>query len=124
MAEGKQCVRIGPCALSCRDLVSQRTLIRIFRAFASLGFDDNRWFSTEDLRALLAIADRDEAKMRADLLAVQARLTMGQSQGFHHESEKKKFEKDAAKLQAELDHLAEDTSLYKEELSRRSPHNS
>jgi hypothetical protein len=93
--------------------------LRLFRAFASLGFDDRRWFSTEDLRALVAIADRDESKKSADLLAVKAKLTLGQSQGFHHESERKKLERDLARLQAELENLLEDTKAYKEELSRR-----
>src|SRR5262245_34629966 len=82
--------------------------LRIFRAFASLGFDDHCWFSSGDLRALVAVADRDEAKHQADLLAVRAKLKVGESQGFHHESEKKKLEEEAARLEEVLAKLAEE----------------
>jgi hypothetical protein len=93
--------------------------LRIFRAFASLGFDDHRWFSSDDLRALVAVADRDEAKHNADLLTVRARLKLGESQGFHHESEKKKLEKEGTRLEEVLAKLREQIAPFRGELARR-----
>lgn len=78
-----------------------------------------RWFSSDDLRALVAVADRDESKSRTDLLAVQAKLKVGQSQGFHHESERKKLEKEAARLEEVLVKLAQEITPFREELARR-----
>jgi hypothetical protein len=93
--------------------------LRIFRAFASLGFDDHRWFSSDDLRALVAVADRDEAKHKVELLAVDAKLKVGQSQGFHHESEKKKLERERARLEEILAKLGEEIGPFREELAGR-----
>src|SRR5262249_32576213 len=46
----------------CRDLH-----VRIFNAFASLGFDDYGWFSTVDLKALVDQGLLDLANLEADL---------------------------------------------------------
>jgi hypothetical protein len=94
--------------------------VRHFRAFASLGFDDHGWFSTDDLRVLVAVADKDEKKLQADLAAITARLELGQSQGFHHESEKKKHEKDAAAVIAKIAELSEKIAPYRVELAKRT----
>jgi len=93
--------------------------VRQFRAFASLGFDDHRWFTTDDLRALIAVAKKDEANLRADLANATAKLEMGQSQGFHHPSEKAKHESESQRVQQKIDKLIAATAPYKDELARR-----
>jgi hypothetical protein len=82
-------------------------------------FDDHRWFSSDDLRVPVAVADRDEAKHKAELLAVEAKSRVGQAQGFHHESEKKKLEKELARLEEVLAKLGEEITPFREELARR-----
>jgi hypothetical protein len=93
--------------------------LRIFRSYASLGFDDHGWYSTEDLRALVAVAERDESQKQTELYAIQAKLKMGQSQGYHHPSERKKNDEDERKLSKALSNLRSQLQPYKEELMRR-----
>jgi hypothetical protein len=93
--------------------------LRIFRAFASLGFDDNAWFSTDDLRTLVMAADRDIKQLEADLSNIQLKLQAGGTQGFTHETARGKLENEQAKLQKKIDALREKTSPFREELNRR-----
>lgn len=93
--------------------------LRLFRAFASLGFDDLRWFSTEDLRALVSVASRDDAKLKAELAEHQAKLQVGLSQGSLHESAKKKFDKDVLEVQTKIADLTTRITPYTAEMSRR-----
>jgi hypothetical protein len=93
--------------------------MRHFRAFASLGFDDHGWFSTDDLRALMAVANRDEANLMAELAGTQAKLQIGFSQSSLHDSAKKKLEEDCAKTQKKIDELSERIGPFKAELTRR-----
>jgi len=94
--------------------------VRLVRAFASLGFDDHRWFSTEDLSVLIALAERDESKQRTALLEIEAKLKLGQTQGFQHDSQRKKLEEDAAKAKIDLETLLARSQPYKEELASRN----
>ena len=41
--------------------------LRIFRAFASLGFDDRQWFSNNDLKMICSVAALEESKARIAL---------------------------------------------------------
>jgi hypothetical protein len=94
--------------------------IRLTRAFASLGFDDHAWFSTEDLQTCVSFADRDEAKKDADLQDARARLQLLEGQGTQHPSTKFKVEKEVQQLQSELTQLKSETQPYRIELARRT----
>ncbi len=95
--------------------------LRIFRAFASLGFDDHAWFSTDDLRTLIMAADRDLRRLEAELCDIQLQLHAGGTQSFIHGAEKKKLESKQAELQKKIDALQKKASPFREELNRRSP---
>lgn len=94
--------------------------LRLFRAFASLGFDDNAWFSTEDLRTVIMAADRDVKRLEADLSEVQLQLQAGATQGFTHEAERKKLEKNQVGLREKIDALQKKVNPFREELKQRS----
>jgi hypothetical protein len=94
--------------------------LRLFRAFASLGFDDHRWFPDDDLRALVAVADRDESQKKTALLDARAKLELGNAQGFPHESVKARCEADQAKCEKDLQKLIDEITPYRKELERRS----
>ena len=93
--------------------------VRIFRAFASLGFDDHQWFPVEDLRTVVMLAERDEARINADLLAVQVKLQAGTSQAFSHDSERKKLETSEADLRKKLEKIQKEAKPYCDELAKR-----
>jgi hypothetical protein len=93
--------------------------LRIFRAYASLGFDDYGWHSTEDLKAIVLVGERDIKKSEADLSTLEAQFQAGVSQGFGHESEKDKLTKELGKLKKKLDELKTKCAPYAAELSGR-----
>ncbi|MHB1424086.1 MAG: hypothetical protein ACYC3I_12990 [Gemmataceae bacterium] len=93
--------------------------LRLFRAFASLGFDDSAWFSTEDLRTVVMVADRDTKRLEAELSDVQLKLQAGGAQSFTHETERKKLESKQAELPKKINALQIKTSPFREELNRR-----
>jgi hypothetical protein len=93
--------------------------LRLFRAFASLGFDDHRWFPNADLQVLVTIAEKELASKKAELLGVQQKLQLGQSQGFHNEDQKKSLEKEEACLKEALEAMADAAQPYRDELTRR-----
>lgn len=92
--------------------------LRHVRAFASLGFDDHRWFSDDDLLALLTIAERDISRMQTELLEIQSKLAVGSSQSIH-QSQKEKLEKDAKKLQEKIHQFDKEIRPFKDELDSR-----
>lgn len=93
--------------------------LRLFRAFASLGFDDQRWFATDDLRALIAVADRDAAQFNVKLAEANAKLQVGLAQGYQHQAARQKDEKEARELQEKIDAFAKEIGPYKDELTKR-----
>ena len=94
--------------------------LRLFRAFASLGFDDYRWFPTADLQVLVTIADKDLASKKAELLEAQKKLAIGRSQGFHNDDQKKALEKEESRLKESLQTMADAAQPYRDELTRRA----
>lgn len=93
--------------------------LRLFRAFASLGFEDQGWYPTADLRAVVAVADKDLAAVQAELSKTEAALRLGDSQGFPHQSEKTKLERERDKLTTKLQEINLESQPYKVELGRR-----
>lgn len=91
---------------------------KMFRAFASMGFDDLSWMSTEDLEYALLHA-------RKDIQAVEAAITSLQissaSQAFlAQQTQNPQLDKEKKKL-AELNAKA---APYQQELDRRKEHSS
>lgn len=95
--------------------------LRLFRAFASLGFDDHRWMSDRDLNLLVSRGKSDilEAQKKGQdaetaILSMEAK---GETVGLGQRSGKKKLEQVLANLE-------EAVRPYEEELGRRkSLHN-
>jgi hypothetical protein len=49
--------------------------VRIFRAFGSLGFDDDTWWSDEDLSYVMQRGDADEGSISSEIAQLRARIT-------------------------------------------------
>jgi hypothetical protein len=87
--------------------------LRIFSAFASLGFEDNSWFSTEDLEWLVNQGRSDISKAEHsvnDLLTQKSSLA---AQG------KQFAEKSLTSAEAKLDELRTKVAPFEAELKRR-----
>jgi hypothetical protein len=92
----------------CRDLH-----VRVFNAFASLGFEDHGWFSTDDLQA---VVDQGRAEL-AVLEAEHARKLAAQSS---LAAEGKPFSsKDIEGTQAKVEELRAKLHPYQQELEKR-----
>jgi hypothetical protein len=92
----------------CRDLH-----VRIFNAFASLGFDDHAWFSTEDLKA---VVDHGQA----DLAALEAELAKKVAAQSSHAAEGKSIPlKDLEAAQGKLEEFRLKLAPYQLELEKR-----
>jgi hypothetical protein len=98
----------------CRDLH-----LRILRAFASLGFDDYKWFALKDLKMVATVGTRDVKEAERQALEIQAKLQSGEAQGFKNESDKPKWEKSYKKAEKELRKLREKLAPYLAELEKR-----
>jgi hypothetical protein len=88
--------------------------LRLFRAFASLGFDDHAWFSNEDLTLLMTMGDRDIRKLEADMADELANSEKQKLRG-HTIKEKKLGE-----LEKELSALKQNIQPYRDELAKRA----
>jgi len=101
--------RIGTLNIEfCRDLH-----IRIFMAFASLGFDDHQWFSTEDLKVLV-----DQGMV--DIAAKEHTLAEKKLAKSSYDAEGKKFpESQMEGAQAAVDQLKAELAPYQAELEQR-----
>ncbi len=87
--------------------------LRVFGAFASLGFDDNRWSSTEDLEWLVTRGQADLAAGQQAVLEQEALRASRSAEGaqFH--------EADLANAQRRLEELRDRIAPYAEELAQR-----
>ena len=77
--------------------------LRIYNAFASLGFQDEAWLSDEDLSIVVAIARADLARLRADHDGLAAALAASQVAGVKD----KQLVQQRQELEAALKRLAE-----------------
>lgn len=91
--------------------------LRLFRTFASLGFDDLSWFSTEDLEWLVSAGRADVASAEGDLQ--QKQVAKGRKEFEGGQFAMNEITKAAAKLSELKNRIAP----YELELSRRKPDN-
>lgn len=94
---------------------------RIFRAFATLGFDDQRWMSTQDLNWLLSRGRRELLDAQAAVETARTALLAAEAQGFRHPNDQQKLERAVTDALAALDRLRPTVTPYEEELTRRQP---
>jgi hypothetical protein len=92
---------------------------RIFRAFASLGFDDHRWMSTQDLNWMVARGRSEVHDAQSAVEAATAALLSAQARGFRNDGEKRQLEKAVTDAQATLEELRPKVTPFEEELTRR-----
>jgi hypothetical protein len=86
---------------------------RLFGSFASLGFDDHAWPSTEDLAWIVSQGQADIAKLDAEMKQLQAQQAL-------RTAEAKQFdEKQLTKTEKELTILRAKVRPYEDELNRR-----
>ncbi len=93
--------------------------LRLFRAFASLGFDDHGWLATSDLRWLAAKGAEGVSAATAKLRGAEAALSSAQAQGFRNPSEQQQLERAVTAARQGLAILEEALAPYQAELSRR-----
>lgn len=87
--------------------------VRLFSAFASLGFNDNGWFSTGDLEWLVNQGRADISEAETIVNAEKAKQSSQEAQG-------KPFDKKTlAEAEVALTNLREDIGPYAAELERR-----
>ena len=87
--------------------------LRVLRAFASLGFDDHRWPSTEDLQWLAT-------QGQADLAAAGLAVRQLEAQEASREAEGTQFkEADLANARRRLAELQDRVRPFEQELARR-----
>jgi hypothetical protein len=105
----KKC-RIGSLNVDfCRDLH-----VRVFNAFASLGFDDHGWFSTEDLQAVV-----DQG--RAELITLEAELAKKVAAQSGHAAEGKQISsKDIEATRTRVEEFRVKLAPYQQELEKRN----
>lgn len=93
---------------------------RIFQAFAVLGFDDDRWMSTQDLKWAVAQGEKDLLEAKAVVQTARTALLAGEAQGFQSLSAKQALEANITAAQAKLDQLRPRVEPYEIELASRS----
>lgn len=89
--------------------------LRLFRSYASLGFDDLSWFPTEDLQSILQFADTDVSRAQTRLQGLKATKERQQLQ------DKKFNESDLSAAERSLNELNQKFDPYRQELQRRTP---
>lgn len=88
--------------------------LSLFRSFASLGFDDEEWWTTEDLECLLAQADADIKTLRADKAKHNAKMAFGGAAG------KEDDVNPAKDFDAEVQRLIQEMKPLQDELESRN----
>jgi hypothetical protein len=98
----------------CRDLHT-----RIFRAFATLGFDDHSWMSDHDLSWAVARGRHELLEAQSTVERARASLLAAQAQGFRNDGEKRQLEKAVTDAQGKLEELTSRLKPYIEEQAKR-----
>jgi hypothetical protein len=94
--------------------------LRVFRAFASLGFDDHRWLSTEDLQWLVSRGRSEVNSAEADVRGAETALHSAQAQGFRSANEQQTLEKAVESARRSLTERRTRLAPYEAELAARS----
>jgi len=92
---------------------------RIFRAFSTLGFDDNRWMSTQDLTWMVFRGRQEILEAEAALQSAHTALSAAEAQGIRHATERTKMENAITRAQKTLDNLRLQVRPYEAELAAR-----
>jgi len=95
---------------------------RMFRAFASLGFDDYDWFPDSDLYAIVASADKELAKKRltlAEINSEKAHAETGHSGDANLQQKLKGLTDKAQALIDEIESLTQESQPYRDALKAR-----
>jgi hypothetical protein len=93
--------------------------VRLFRAFASLGFDDHGWMSTSDLRWLVSKGQAEESATEAKLRAAEAALNSARAQGFRNPNEQQQLERSVTAAREALQGLERTLGPYQAEAAAR-----
>ena len=91
------------------------------RAFSTLGFDDDRWMSTQDLTWMVSQGRQEILEAEAALQTARTQLSAAEAQGIKHETERKKMETAITKAHTKLDELKSAVAPYESELTSRQP---
>ena len=106
--------------VACLDTSFARDLHqRLFRAFASLGFDDQGWYSTDDLKVLVTLGEVAIARAHAEHLEALARALTGETQAYNKPTEKTHLANEEAKKKKELEKLEQELAPLRAEFERR-----
>lgn len=92
---------------------------RLFRAFASLGFDDHAWYSTADLEVLVTLGEKAVAIAESEYSGAKARMLAGQSQAYNKPGEEKGLENAVEKQRLAVEKVKAELQPLKDELTRR-----
>ena len=91
--------------------------LRIFTAFASLGFHDQQWLSDDDLNWLIKSGEKDFARIDVERREAAAAIARGEAEGTHPKQQQldrlNSLKKQLGDLEAEL-------QPYQDEQSRRN----
>ncbi len=92
---------------------------RLFRAFATLGFDDHRWMSTPDLRWLVSRGRQEVRDAESALEQAGTAFHAAQAQGFRNDKEKNQLEGAVSDAQTRLAAATKRLAPYEAELRFR-----
>jgi hypothetical protein len=92
--------------------------LRLFTAFASLGFQDEQWLSEDDLAWLIKSGENETAADRLALSGAEMAAAKSKAEG---KSLKKEQRDSLTRLGEKIDNLESELQPYRDELARRSP---
>lgn len=103
------------CRIGCVNIDFARDLhVRIFNAFASLGFDDHQWFSTEDLTALVDQGVADLRQLESEAARKAAAQSYAAAEG------KTISDRDVEAARGKFEGFRDKLAPFQRELERRT----
>jgi len=96
--------------------------VRLFGAFASLGFDDVGWFSDVDLSWLIDLTERELLEKKGKLQDLKAQASGREASGVKWPEKRVDQQlKEVANLEEEIRTMESEVLAYQQELQRRPP---